>query len=194
MSLLESDVKEYQIKWKVIASDICLEEGIKGNIQNHDGLDIGKFKIGNGIFSKGQFFIFDANYNLVIKDTLKSILSNEEYLTDSQGNDFGIMKTKGLRNRSCICLNMREEEILVAKVESSERTGKIIDTLDKIIAQFSIAHEEIKRGYFREPLIKITCNLKILDESYDRKFLLGFIFFILINHFPRPQASGGGGG
>jgi len=194
LNLLGQNNKSYVIKWEVDGSAYLDLSTDWFKIENQDGTDLGNFRPAKGIISKELFSVLDLDDNLVIKVAKKSRWKSEEYLTDSQGNEIGIMKRKGVWKQSIFFLNMKKEEVLVARADSSNQTGKIIDTQDKLIAEFSIAIEEIKKkGFFKKSLFKITCTLKILDESFDRKVLLCFFFYILIRLLPRPSGGGNGG-
>ena len=193
MNLLDPDIKSYVIKWEVTDIAYIDLEIDQFKILNQDGIDLGELRPGKGIFTKELFSVFDIDDNLVIKVAKKSRWKHVYYLTDSQGNEVAKTKLKGWWKRPIFLLNTNQDVMLTTKPDYSMKTGKINDTLDKIIAEYSTEIEETKMRFFKK-LFKITSSLKILDEAYDKRFLLGFFFYVLTEILHKPDMGGEGGG
>ncbi len=186
MTIFDSNLKDYVIKWEMIGEYRPRITVIEMKIQNQDGLDLGKFKFELNEFRTDNFSVLDVDGNTVLEATQKWYWKSWFCLMDSQRKELGILKRKGIWKRLDVFLTMNKDEVLIAKSDRLQ-TGKINDTQDKIIAEFSTEKVKTGRGVLKAPLFKTTHNLKILDESYDRKVLIGFFSYILQNLLPHPE-------
>ncbi len=62
-------------------------------------------------------------------------------------------------------------------------SGQIYTPSNEIIAEISYGYEKIKRGFFKSPLIKRECNLKILSKMKnvdERIELIGFFLVMFL--------------
>ena len=185
MSLFDSGLKEYVIKWELIGEHRPDTGEIKMKIQNQDGLDLGKFRYEfNAIFGQ-KFSVLDLVGNTLLNTAQKKGWKDWFWLIDSQGKELGILERKETLELLDVFLNMNEDEVLIAKTDSDQE-GQIKDTQDEIIAEFSTEEEKIGRGFSKAPFFRTTHNLEIIDESFDRKVLLGFFSYILHNMLPPP--------
>jgi len=193
MSLHDPNISEYVISWEIIGVNGRLERGIKGKIENQNKVGIGKFDSGD-IRKKGyDVSVLNDNEILTLKIFTKSFSfwTKKIVVMDGQNNEIGIVKSKKrFRPKTFFLINSKDEDILISNIDFGKKTGEILNPHDKTIAEFSILQEKIKRGLLRENLYKTTCDLKILDETFDKKSLLGF-FFAIIDIVITPPADYG---
>ena len=191
MSLLDPNISEYVISWEIIGFNGRLERGTKGKIENQNKVKIGKFDSGDSRKSGYHVSVLNDNEILTLKIDAKSSWNMKIIVMDGQNNEIGIVKSKKrFRPKTFFLINSKDEEILISNIDFGKKTGEILNPHGKTIAEFSTLQEKIKRGFLRENLYKTTCDLKILDETFDKKSLLGFFFAIIDIVIPPPADYG----
>lgn len=189
MNLLDPNISEYVISWEIIGWNGRLEQGIKRKIENQNKVEIGKFDSGEK--SGYHVSVLNDNEILTLKISAKPTWSMKIIVMDGQNKEIGIVKSKKrFRPKTFFLINSKDEEILISNIDFGKKTGEILNPHSKTIAEFSILQEKIKRGFLRENLYKTTCDLKILDEVFDKKSLLGFFFAIIDIIIPSPADYG----
>ena len=175
MSLLDLNTKEYFVNFE--QSTFWIQaSGIKhGIIENEKESDIGKFSIKKAGLGKHEIQITDLSDKLIIKATEKSTWSDKWEIKDFKNNIIGISDVK---QNQWVLLDKNEKKLL--RFNQKGLQGEISELEGKVVPEF-LSNEDVKKQGFKF-VTKHTYHLKVIDESLDRKILLGFFFTILINN------------
>ena len=192
MSLLDLNNKEYVLNWETYFDYGIPGLGDKGLILNQDQSEIGGFLFTKNRLEGYSLSLFDKGGTIDVSNSKKnlSIVATRVgkwrrkiiRITDNENKVLGFARKKGIIDRKIFFTNSQDHEILF----SNPKEGTILDLNDKTIAEYSLSQEKIKegKGILKHILIKRKYKLKILDESFDRRVLLGFFSAILDHILP----------
>jgi len=176
--------KRYEIQWFD-----QLFPGKKGADVFEDGNQIGKVKNVGFQGIKSKFSFYDNNDSLVLSlYQRRGGLSSSMDFDDENGNHLGICSggfSMGFsRDNKAKLKDPNGKSILIAIGNNRGmfymvKNFQIKDSNDIDVAKCSVKYETIrpqKKGFLNKLRTKdkTTCFLKVIDEGYDRKILLGF--------------------
>ncbi len=179
MSLFDPNITNYVLKWK---GNEGLSLKLNAEILKDDGTKLGKLET-KGRFKK-KTYLTDADNSVLFAVSKSSLSLMAKYeVKDSEDNHLWTVTQKALSRKKIMDMkNTNGDVILKFQGPSVLASDHQINSPDeKNLAIFSREQEYVKTSRWRGETHN-TCNLKIVDPSFDRKTLFGF-FVCCLNSY-----------
>jgi len=185
LNLLDPDIQKYVFKWEHKSSNSNTK--FIPEVQNEKQEKIGTIQVRGGLVLN-EFCLCDIKDSTLLNVRKHSWFTRESYdVMDYDDNLIGIVKEK---SRYILTMkNSKGDEIL----QFNEGYDKISSIDGKIIAEYSITQEEVKKGWLGyNNYYRNSSFLHIHDPSFDRKSILGMFICCMLKYYhillPHPPA------